>query len=556
MYTSGHIEILEDALRLLNSRSQLLLPYADDDDSFKKSLMEGLMYPDFPCGKIEVVKTMKNNNNKQNIRDGLVAKMESCGLPRLLMSMIFDRMSLGYQSHKGFYSLWHSMTYDPDKTVENVAKNVGEYVLVCCKQAFELANPFWLGFALHIVMDAYSPAHVLRENTYEGVDYAHLATWIGLHDSELPAADKESILELRNMITGIVAAVDHLESQNSSNSSNSNSSNSSKTTSTAAAAEDIINRYPSRLRSAAAYILYEHLQRRDMLRKYGIVDVTTATTRKRKRNLMTAYPIMNFYYYPHQGRVFHALYDRIAQVRKLQLYSECVRDTARMIEVYVRATNSIKTTTNNYSQIRSKVIKVIKTSLQEVQVLLATRTLAVHPRCAPADTGFDIIRVLSPSYRTLTFLPQKSSSDYYRNKSADRIYYYNLFSNNTNNNYNNDDDDDDDDNKKMKRRSMAKQDNVLYVRWWSPNVFELPVVRNHLTNPVVSYIKFSTSTSSPHDRRIVNRTFSNKNVASIMYTVLKVSEGCTTGFPVRLVIECTEGNVTVLTINKELLLLL
>ena len=104
--------------------------------------MSAISYPDFPCGGIHI------------IDNEIVPKMRPCSLTELVVSLLFKKLSLGYQSHNGLYALWHAMTFDPDKTVENIARNVTEYILICCKLAHEIKSYFWLGFALQIIMDS------------------------------------------------------------------------------------------------------------------------------------------------------------------------------------------------------------------------------------------------------------------------------------------------------------------------------------------------------------------------------------------------------------------
>ncbi len=81
MYTSGHVDILHDVLAGLVISSDDL-----------KTLVKSISYPDFPCGKVEVVGS-----------DVVVDRMESCGIVKLALSMLFDKLSLGSQSHNGFY---------------------------------------------------------------------------------------------------------------------------------------------------------------------------------------------------------------------------------------------------------------------------------------------------------------------------------------------------------------------------------------------------------------------------------------------------------------------
>ena len=82
MYTSGHVDILRAALAEFGS------DYFEDKEDWKV-LKAALAYPDFPCGKIAIE------------GDQVVEHMQQCGVARLVASMFFNKMSLGYQSRRG-----------------------------------------------------------------------------------------------------------------------------------------------------------------------------------------------------------------------------------------------------------------------------------------------------------------------------------------------------------------------------------------------------------------------------------------------------------------------
>ncbi|KAG2498121.1 hypothetical protein HYH03_003879 [Edaphochlamys debaryana] len=82
MYTSGHVEILSDAVAALSTEE--LNASAQD----MKQLLAGLAYPDFPCGQVQV--------HGDEVSDD----MKTCSLARLVLTMFMDKLSMGYQSHR------------------------------------------------------------------------------------------------------------------------------------------------------------------------------------------------------------------------------------------------------------------------------------------------------------------------------------------------------------------------------------------------------------------------------------------------------------------------
>jgi hypothetical protein len=328
MYTTGHVAILLAAMKQLPEAF-----FTEDKLSGEYELIKALSYPDFPCGTIRV-------------QDGVLHEnMKSCGIFRLGIAMIMDRMSMGHQSHNGFYSLWHAMTYDPDKNVENVARNICEYVLICCNLAHSKKSFFWLGFALHIVMDAYSPAHTLREGTF--ADDAELLRRIAEYDGRLHGAAKHDVVKIRDAIKMVVSSV---LSGNKY--------------------EDIVHDTSTILgggsvgRDMAAFILFDHLERKKLPFRPKMTGTRTKTTRR----------IMNFYYYPQQTHLFHYSKDRIGMVKKYKLYDECIYDVAVMLQLY-----------RDHEQDEDS-----QAYLHKVHKLMASRTLKVHNKCLTADTGYKI----------------------------------------------------------------------------------------------------------------------------------------------------------------------
>lgn len=163
MYLTGHVTIVEEVLSegseyFINS---LQKKYPDFS---QERLMFGLKYVDTPCGKY-------------SIRDGRVyfTKRKLCNiteLARLLHEKRFGESKL-FQFHKGFFAHLHSMTTDPDNTVQKIRNKIIMSLLGYCllglyddnlfdgKPALN-PNSMWIGMALHVITDSYSPAHTIR----------------------------------------------------------------------------------------------------------------------------------------------------------------------------------------------------------------------------------------------------------------------------------------------------------------------------------------------------------------------------------------------------------
>lgn len=183
MLLPGHRALLKQAiLRLSPSERDALsrcVRGADNKESSKASnresnkqgklhksslLVDGLFYPDMPCAK-------------RMIRNGRVKheRLKLCALHRALTGVFGDRLLEAYASHNGAMSYLHAMAPDPGMRVRFVRDRVAGLILLLFATALfddttlslpsPGANPFWIGQALHVLMDSYSPAHALRSDT-------------------------------------------------------------------------------------------------------------------------------------------------------------------------------------------------------------------------------------------------------------------------------------------------------------------------------------------------------------------------------------------------------
>lgn len=130
-----------------------------------RSLINGLYYPDLPCAS-------------RTLRNGVVThdEIKLCSLKNLFLSAT-DHLHEAYASHNGSMAYLHAMAPTPVATIGRVRDSVVRQLLVLFAAGVRdettvgldrsdlseaMPNAFWLGQALHVLMDSYSPAHTLR----------------------------------------------------------------------------------------------------------------------------------------------------------------------------------------------------------------------------------------------------------------------------------------------------------------------------------------------------------------------------------------------------------
>ena len=171
MYTSGHEIILKRAIDMLDSN---IHAYLNGDNM--KNLFQGLKYPDFPCGTYKLVPIKKKNTrnstatNKETKQTEvkLIFERKLCSLFKLFGDLD-NVLASAFSSHNGYYSVWHSMTYNPERPVYKISRDILDQIMGFLRLSVysdfnrDIGDRFfWLGMALHTIMDSYSPAHTLR----------------------------------------------------------------------------------------------------------------------------------------------------------------------------------------------------------------------------------------------------------------------------------------------------------------------------------------------------------------------------------------------------------
>ncbi len=165
MYITGHESILDDTLESIMGTyfDQSIL---DNNVNYHK-LKKGMIYPDLPCGKYELIKTTKDVFS-------IMKKKTVCNITRLhkIMGQL-DNLKEIFQSHRGIYAFLHSMSYSSVLTSkqirDTILSHIAAYSLLSIydKQYYSENNQpspsiFWIGIILHIISDSYSQSHTIR----------------------------------------------------------------------------------------------------------------------------------------------------------------------------------------------------------------------------------------------------------------------------------------------------------------------------------------------------------------------------------------------------------
>jgi hypothetical protein len=132
-----------------------------------QTLIEGLIYPDVPCSHVIMtergVKYMHYSSCKIPLSLVYLSNEEDNGLKEVV------------QSHRGRFSITHSMTYDPNVPMIDLRQKILRRIEILYHLALKdnsnldsrqtYPNMFWLGQIIHCVQDSYSRVHTLRRMT-------------------------------------------------------------------------------------------------------------------------------------------------------------------------------------------------------------------------------------------------------------------------------------------------------------------------------------------------------------------------------------------------------
>lgn len=384
MYSSGHIEIFWEALKLLleNKKNTFLNKSIYKDVSLDNTML-GLKYPDFPCG------TYKFEEGRLKMSKTL------CSLTKLIDDIIVipNIYSMSYSSHNGYFSTWHAMTYDPTKTVEETTDTVIEHIMSMFKLALldntldkPGPNSFWLGFALHTIMDAYSPAHILRHNSIS-IDYKKLIKEV-LPNFVIPISNKTNneLSILNDLKTTIHNSVDIIKSNEDLNE----------------VIEPITYNIKKKsvqkdISSLARFFLFHEKELKSIQDLHSIVAKTLSVkigtdpfddkVYKKLHSKNKKY-IMNYYYYPVQSAFYHKKNDMIYSVKNNNLFDACVLDCYMVLKIYKEALEMLNNSEKNIDK-----LSIVYAYLRKIYKYLTLVTFKIHHNCKKFKTGVDIEKI-------------------------------------------------------------------------------------------------------------------------------------------------------------------
>lgn len=380
MHLTGHKAILLEALaRLSDDEARGLAaltsppPAAavaaavDPRERLAKVLLPGVYYPDLPCAK-------------RTVRGGRVrhTRMRLCSVRKLVGSVgLSTRLMEIYASHNGVMSYLHAMAPLPDARVRQVRDRVLAQTLVLfatalCDDTSDLdlppesrdsprPNPFWLGQALHVLMDSYSPAHTLRANSRR-VDLAAARAYASSGDKvrkamgKVPAQDRlaMSVYAAAREAAKTFLALERRQRQQLSGGPRMREWIVGTVLRELARAEGpaaqgvvrealrVDKKTVKRICEAFDISLFnEHTEQRfrigDMVRRASLK--TQAETQA--ENQAETRAIAGFFNYLVQDKLFHTRNDLLAKVDKYGLRGEVVDQCVAMLRAYLAATRRV-----------------------------------------------------------------------------------------------------------------------------------------------------------------------------------------------------------------------
>jgi hypothetical protein len=387
MYISGHSEIFTESVKgtsIIKDLEKLKYMYVSE-----QLLWKGMKYPDFPCGEY------KFENGKFKVTKNL------CNIFRFADDIVFapELYSLAYSSHYGLFSIWHSMTFDPTKTVLQVRNKIVNHLITLCKLSLKdtttktsQPNIFWLGMVLHTIMDSYSPAHLLRSNTIKNIDYNHLIN-VYLPRNKL-VIDKSMktylkiLKDLKQRVSTISIVMEEKDEQELE-----------EVVQELAKKYDIKRTKSIRHLAQLTKFFYFHINRQQSFKKYkGHLKSYVPKTM-----YSTNHSIINFYYYPAQKGFFHKKFDLLMYCKQMGLFNDSVEDVKYVLTKYIETIKELKTTTQRDM--------VINTFLNKIYAYLVNRTFHIEKDCEELSSGFNITEYLK-THRKRTKSINKSVPDF------------------------------------------------------------------------------------------------------------------------------------------------
>lgn len=115
------------------------------------SLFEGLNFPDMSCDIF-------------HISEGIIKpELKICKLTKFNLDDKNADSQL-YESHNGFFSINHSMTYSETITNRDVLNNIIMRIIALSNYFIDTKNYKYLGYIIHIIQDSWANGHINRYN--------------------------------------------------------------------------------------------------------------------------------------------------------------------------------------------------------------------------------------------------------------------------------------------------------------------------------------------------------------------------------------------------------
>jgi hypothetical protein len=251
------------------------------------------------------------------------------------------------------------MTYDPRKSLQDVTQDIVDIIMAACKLALLDDEPttFWLGFALHIVMDSYSPAHVMRIPARTAPppplqaqpieDTAELGVLSKMRDM-VRHQQKHTVENIRGMVKNLAMHA-HIKSPS-------------------------VRRDMKRLASFFAW----HQQEMQDINKIRTVFNKT-------KIILEAFPdpvplklpvdtllITRYHYYPDQSAWFHKQNDFLISAKYAGYLEPCIKDCAVLLQLYHTALTMIQ-------RDPSAKVEITYVFLRRVYKYITRVTYMIHP---------------------------------------------------------------------------------------------------------------------------------------------------------------------------------
>lgn len=359
MYTWGHIEILKAAIKESN------IQFTTEE---LQQIYKGLRYPDFPCGSYH----FDNQGRRMIFKDNI------CTLFSVFkdLNILPNYFASAYASHNGYYSVWHSMTYNPERPVYKINRDIMDQIISFLSLCFVDENTgevrptpqcFWLGMALHVVMDSYSPAHTLRcnpeTNCQSSIDQ------VKQYPATLtPAMQKANAVlkELKDRLMSISSKIDDDDKEQVSQ-----------------ILHDIFKKHKIRglqkkhdLQKTAMFLYFHNHHQIRIKQEITEKNVEKKVPKDTAHVISMIRPIVTFFSYPQQSGWYHKLNDTIYMLKKNNLYDSAVSDCVQLIKMTIPLLQE-KTITKNK----------VKKYLLQVYAFLFHHTFKLAPGVAQMNTG-------------------------------------------------------------------------------------------------------------------------------------------------------------------------